>query len=148
LSASKNHHWHCSIQEIRFALRDHAQGEGGLVDVVAVVFPDFAEGLDADGKLPARHGRLTDERKILDYSARVHALKCLIDATNERYDMRFVEEGGGKSWVFYLPAGSKSCNVLTLVFGSSIIFLALLCRAIPSRRPRFGHPGILSADRT
>jgi hypothetical protein len=35
---------------------DQAQGEGGLVDVAAVVLADLADGLDADGQALAGHG--------------------------------------------------------------------------------------------
>jgi hypothetical protein len=47
-------------EKICLAFPDHAQGESGLIDVIAVVFPDFTEGLDANGQFLARHGRLMD----------------------------------------------------------------------------------------
>jgi hypothetical protein len=43
-------------EEVVAAALDQAQGEAGLVDVVAVVLADLAEGLDADGQALAGHG--------------------------------------------------------------------------------------------
>jgi hypothetical protein len=43
-------------EEIGFAFLDHTQGEGGLVNVIAVILTDFAEGLNADGEFFAGHG--------------------------------------------------------------------------------------------
>jgi hypothetical protein len=40
-------------EKIRLALPDHAQGKGGFIYVIAVIFPNLAEGLDADGKFLA-----------------------------------------------------------------------------------------------
>lgn len=37
-------------------LLDQPQGQGSLVDIVLIILPDLAEGLDADGEFSAVHG--------------------------------------------------------------------------------------------
>jgi hypothetical protein len=60
-------------EEIGFAFPDHAQGESGFIDVIAVIFPDFAEGLDADGQLLAGHGKFAGGTEMPELYPRTRA---------------------------------------------------------------------------
>ncbi|MNZ76765.1 hypothetical protein D3C78_952830 [compost metagenome] len=51
-------------QEVVIAFLDQLQGDGGLVDVIAVILADAREGLDTDGQLLALHGQHRGWRRL------------------------------------------------------------------------------------